>query len=66
MDGIAGARGVRAAGGRVIAQDRESSVVHGMPGVVIAAGLAHDVLALDQIATYLRTMVARPTGDDGG
>ena len=65
-DGLAGARHVRAAGGRVIAQDRESSVVHGMPGVVITERLAHAVLALDQIATYLRAMVVRPEGDGGG
>jgi len=39
-DGTAGARRIIEAGGAVIAQDRESSVVWGMPGSVTRAGLA--------------------------
>lgn len=43
-DGLAGARDVHAAGGTVIVQDRETSVVWGMPGAVAAAGLAQATL----------------------
>jgi two-component system chemotaxis response regulator CheB len=48
-DGLRGARAVRQAGGRVIAQDRETSVVYGMPRAVAEAGQADLVLPLDRI-----------------
>jgi two-component system chemotaxis response regulator CheB len=49
-DGSRGAASVVAAGGAVIAQDEDSSVVWGMPGTVAQAGLCSAVLPLDQIA----------------
>ncbi|HET6438209.1 MAG TPA: chemotaxis-specific protein-glutamate methyltransferase CheB [Anaeromyxobacter sp.] len=49
-DGCAGAAHVRERGGMVIAQDRESSVVWGMPGAVVQAGLAHLELSVAEIA----------------
>jgi len=49
-DGLEGARQLKAAGASLIAQDQASSVVWGMPGAVVEAGLADRVLALDQIA----------------
>ncbi len=52
-DGVAGLRAVRKAGGRIIAQDEKSSVVWGMPGVAVAAGLADEVLPLEEIAARL-------------
>ena len=52
-DGLEGARKVRAAGGSVVVQDRESSVVWGMPGVVADEGLAHAVLSPHQIAGFI-------------
>jgi two-component system chemotaxis response regulator CheB len=57
-DGLRGAELVRAAGGWVIVQDRQSSVVWGMPGKVAQAGLAHEVLPLDAIADGLRRRLA--------
>jgi len=42
-DGLAGCRGVTAAGGIVLAQDEASSVVWGMPGAVVKAGLAAEI-----------------------
>lgn len=50
-DGIEGTREVRDADGYVIAQDEASSVVWGMPGAVVRADLAHQVLPVDQIGT---------------
>jgi len=41
----------------VIAQNQETSVVFGMPGAAIGAGVADAVLALDAIATGLNRMV---------
>ena len=52
-DGLAGCRVVKAAGGAVVAQDRTSCVVYGMPKAVIEAGLADVVLPLDEIGEVL-------------
>jgi two-component system chemotaxis response regulator CheB len=48
-DGLKGCEAVVHAGGRVLAQDRETSVVWGMPGAVAQAGLCREVLPLQQI-----------------
>ena len=57
-DGVAGLRAVRRAGGRVIAQDEKSSVVFGMPGAAVAAGLADAVLPLELIAPRLASLAS--------
>jgi two-component system chemotaxis response regulator CheB len=49
-DGLIGCRMVRGQGGSVLAQDQASSVVWGMPGAVVQAGLANKVLPLHAIA----------------
>jgi two-component system chemotaxis response regulator CheB len=48
-DGCRGARTIVERGGSVLAQDQETSVVWGMPGSVVGAGLADEVLALGDI-----------------
>lgn len=48
-DGLHGAEKLKAAGACGIAQDEASSVVWGMPGAVVRAGLADCVLPLDGI-----------------
>lgn len=58
-DGLAGARAIVAAGGSVIAQDEFSSVVWGMPGEVVRAGLADAVLPLARIGPEVALRVAR-------
>jgi two-component system chemotaxis response regulator CheB len=57
-DGVEGLRAVRRAGGRVLAQDEKSSVVFGMPGAAVAAGLADDVLPLEEIPRRLVEFVS--------
>ena len=52
-DGLDGAREVHAAGGCVVAQDSASSVVWGMPGAVVAAGITDAVLAPDAIGALI-------------
>jgi two-component system, chemotaxis family, protein-glutamate methylesterase/glutaminase len=49
-DGLHGAKILKANGATILAQDEASSVVWGMPGAVVNAGLAERVLPLDQIA----------------
>jgi two-component system, chemotaxis family, protein-glutamate methylesterase/glutaminase len=56
-DGVAGLRAVRQAGGRIIAQDEASSIVFGMPGAAVAAGLADEVLSLENISARLVELV---------
>jgi len=65
-DGRGGAKVLREAGAEVLAQDEASSVVWGMPGAVVGAGLADEVLPLDRIASALLQRVqvgrvSRPT-----
>jgi two-component system chemotaxis response regulator CheB len=49
-DGTRGATLIKAAGGRVIAQDEASCVVYGMPRSVVEAGAADEILPLASIA----------------
>lgn len=53
-DGFAGGKAIVDAGGAVIAQDEDSSVVWGMPGAVAVGGLCSAVLPLKDIPSYLR------------
>jgi two-component system chemotaxis response regulator CheB len=55
-DGVRGAADLVAAGGALIAQDEETSVVWGMPGSVAQAGLCSAVLPLPQIAPRIVRM----------
>lgn len=56
-DGLTGARSLRQAGGKVIVQDADTSVVWGMPGAVAKAGIADAVLPLDRIAPAIVSAV---------
>jgi len=58
-DGLAGARLIRARGGTVLAQDRESSAIWGMPGAVVQAGLAQRILPIREMAPELIRLASR-------
>jgi two-component system, chemotaxis family, protein-glutamate methylesterase/glutaminase len=60
-DGCTGAGKIKNAGGCVIIQDENSSVVWGMPGAVFDAGLADEVLALNELSASMirRSMYGR-------
>ncbi|WP_372594546.1 chemotaxis response regulator protein-glutamate methylesterase [Actinotalea sp.] len=57
-DGRSGSEAIASAGGTVLVQDEESSVVWGMPGSVAMAGLAHQILPIDEIAGAIARSVA--------
>ncbi len=48
-DGTGGCEKIRSAGGQIIVQDQNSAVVWGMPGSVVQAGLADQIVALDKL-----------------
>jgi two-component system chemotaxis response regulator CheB len=58
QDGLRGCQWIRSVGGQVFVQDKESSVVWGMPGAVASAGLADRVLTLDQMAEVILQQVS--------
>jgi two-component system chemotaxis response regulator CheB len=58
-DGTAGLRPLKRAGAYVIAQDEATSVVWGMPGSVVRAGLADEVLPLGDIAAAVQALAGR-------
>jgi len=53
-DGAAGATAIKLADGKTLAQDKETSVIFGMPRAAIEAGAVDEVVALDDIAGRLR------------
>jgi two-component system chemotaxis response regulator CheB len=48
-DGLEGAKAVRAAGGRILVEAESTCTVYGMPRAVAEAGLADEVLPLDEL-----------------
>ncbi|WGV26904.1 protein-glutamate methylesterase/protein-glutamine glutaminase [Halotia branconii] len=50
QDGLHGCQCIREAGGQVLVQDKASSIVWGMPSFVVNAGLANQIVPLDQMA----------------
>ena len=59
-DGAEELKAMRDKGAITIAQDRESSVVHGMPGEAIKLNAATHVLPLRGIAEFLRNLTPHP------
>lgn len=53
QDGVKGSQRIQQAGGTIIAQDRETSAVWGMPAAVVDAGLAAAVVPLGEVATII-------------
>jgi two-component system, chemotaxis family, protein-glutamate methylesterase/glutaminase len=56
-DGARGARLIKNAGGMVIAQDESTSVIFGMPAETIKAGVADQVLGIDDIYAAIEKRV---------
>ncbi|BAZ42671.1 response regulator receiver modulated CheB methylesterase [Calothrix sp. NIES-4101] len=58
QDGLHGCKCIREAGGQVLAQDKASSVVWGMPGFVVNAGLADQIVPLEQMASEIMRRIS--------
>jgi two-component system, chemotaxis family, protein-glutamate methylesterase/glutaminase len=52
-DGAKGSKAICDAGGEVMVQDEESSVVWGMPGAVVAAGLTDEIYPIQKIVAEI-------------
>jgi two-component system chemotaxis response regulator CheB len=66
QDGLRGCEAIAQAGGQILAQDEASSVVWGMPGFVVKAGLAHRVVPLTQLGgEILRRVEVGRTKSEG-
>ena len=59
-DGAVGMKALRDAGWRTFAQDRETSIVWGMPGAAVQAGAAEQILPLDQIGPAVHNALKQP------
>ncbi|MBW8888885.1 MAG: chemotaxis response regulator protein-glutamate methylesterase [Fibrobacteres bacterium] len=62
QDGADGAAAIRKAGGMIFVQDEASSVVWGMPGAVVKAGLQHRVIPLKSLAGVIHGAVLQSRG----
>ena len=58
-DGLLGSKAIASSGGTVVAQDEPSSVVWGMPGQVVRAGIADAITPLDHIGPDLAMRICR-------
>jgi len=56
-DGTAGARAIRAVGGRMVTEAEESCVVYGMPRSVVEAGLSNGSAALPDLPALLMRLL---------
>ena len=52
-DGLEGAKAVKAAGGRILAEAESTCTVYGMPRAVAEAGLADAVLPIDELPAVI-------------
>jgi two-component system chemotaxis response regulator CheB len=60
-DGVAGLASIRRAGGAVLVQDEATSIVYGMPGAAVAAGLGDTTIPLGAIAWRLGELAVGPS-----
>lgn len=57
QDGLVGSASLVEAGGKLIAQDEETSVVWGMPGAVAKANLCEAILPVNEIGNYVKQSI---------
>jgi two-component system, chemotaxis family, protein-glutamate methylesterase/glutaminase len=64
-DGAEGLRRIRVAGGLGIVQDRETSIIYGMPQAALAAAGADRIATIAEIAPLIRDLCATSSGGIG-
>jgi two-component system chemotaxis response regulator CheB len=64
-DGAEGLRRMRDAGAITVAQDKDTSVIFGMPGEAVRLGAATHVLPPARVASLIRSLVGEPEGETG-
>ena len=65
-DGTKGLASLKRAGAHVVVQDKETSVVWGMPGSAVASGNVDDVLPLNKIPDAVAAVIrGKRTGENG-
>ena len=64
-DGAEGLRRIREAGGRAIVQDRESSIIYGMPQAALAAAGTDKIAAMTDIAPLISDLCKGGPGGIG-
>jgi len=64
-DGAEGLRRIRAAGGKAIVQDRESSIIYGMPQAALAAAGADRIAPVTKIAPLISDLCVARLGEIG-
>ncbi|MEO8496202.1 MAG: chemotaxis-specific protein-glutamate methyltransferase CheB [Planctomycetota bacterium] len=58
-DGVEGLRTFKQRGGRVVAQDKATCVVYGMPSAAVEAGVVDQTVPLDKIASEIQHFMRR-------
>ena len=58
-DGAAGMKKIKQAGGYIIAEAEETCVVYGMPKAVVDAGIADEILPVQQVADAIVNAVGK-------
>jgi two-component system chemotaxis response regulator CheB len=60
-DGLEGAKLIKSAGGRVLAQSEDTCVVYGMPKAIVDAKIADSIVPLDEMASAITSAVSAVT-----
>lgn len=64
VDGVAGAKAIAQKGGKILAQDRETSTVYGMPRAVVEAGIADHIVPIHKMAAVMSRLVGSSASGD--
>ena len=64
-DGLEGAKLIKSAGGKILAQSEETCVVYGMPKAIVDAKIADAVVPLEEMASVISSTISSVTVPNG-